>query len=433
MKNTTTKTVIATLLLTAGIFATAFGQKSIKVLFIGNSFTYYPSSSTNLPTQFKGMAAAAGKTVTTDMDANAGQYFDGSGGHSTSATTYAKIRSQKWDYVVLQDNQGYFAGYVNQLGSSACAAANDRVRDSVYACNPCAKVIWFAGWGYQGGIPSQIPGDNTIKMNDRIDSNYQFLNNKYPSQKELIAPFGKTWGNAIKVQPSIDIRVFGPDGNHPSATGQYSNAAVLYTMIFKQDPTNITYNVSGVTAADAALLKAKAYQTVMASYLYNSHEMPSTTPVVTNTGGVLSVTGTGTYTAFQWYLNNVAIAGATSSTYTPSTSGSYMVIATTGNNCGNSWSFPVVVTATGVQESVNNDNVILYPNPVTSQSVIEMKDMNWEGSSIEIVNMFGQMIQSQPITSNMYYIHKNDFKTGIYIYTITDRDGNRYTGKINVM
>jgi hypothetical protein len=431
MKNIITKLGIA-LILTAGLSTNASAQKPIKVLFIGNSFCFYPTSATNLPTLFKGLCTAAGKTVTTDMDANPGQYFDGSGGHSTSTTTYAKIRSQKWDYVVLQDNQGYFAGYVHGISNSACFPANNRVRDSVYKNWPCAKVIWFSGWGYQGGIPSQIPGDNTTVMNNRIDSNYQYLNDQYPTKKELIAPFGKAWNAEIKAQPSIDPVLFYTDGNHPSATGQYSNAAVLYTMIFKQDPSSVNYTVSGVSAANATLVKAKAYETVLTPYIFASHQMAKTTPIVTNNAGVLSISG-GTYTAYQWYLNNVAISGATSSTYTPTASGSYMVIATSGSNCDNNWSFPVVVTATGVQESVNSNNVVLYPNPVSSESVIELKDMEWEGCKIEIVNTIGQVMQAQPLTSNMYFIRKSDFQSGIYIYTITDKAGNRYVGKINVM
>ena len=431
MKNTITKTAIALLFFSAGIITTVNAQKALKVLFIGNSFCFYPTSATNLPTVFKGLCTAAGKTVTTDMDANPGQYFDGSGGHSTSTTTYAKIRSQKWDYVVLQDNQGYFAGYVHGISNSACFPANNRVRDSVYKNNPCAHVIWFSGWGYQGGIPSQIPGDNTTVMNNRIDSNYQYLNDTYPSKKELIAPFGKAWNAEIAAQPSIDPILFYTDGNHPSATGQYSNAAVLYTMIFKQDPSAINYTLSGVTAANATLVKAKAYQTVQTPYIYNSHQMASTTPVITNNSGVLSVTGS--YSSYQWYLNNVAISGATSSTYTPTAAGSYMVIATKTGTCDNNWSFPVVVTATSVQESVNSSNILMYPNPVTDQSLIELKDMSWEGCKIEIVNMVGQIMQTQPLTSNIYYINRNDFKTGMYIYTITDKDGNKYLGKINVM
>lgn len=428
MKNKTLS--LASFVLTTCLSFQALAQQPIKILFIGNSFTYYPSSSTNLPTQFKGMCTAAGKLVTTDMIANGGQYMDGSGGHSTSSATYAKIRSQKWDYVVLQDNQGYFAGYVNQLGSSTCAAANDRVRDSVYANNPCSRVIWFAGWGLLGGYPSGIPGDNTIKMNIRIDSNYQYLNNKYPNQKELIAPFGKTWNAAITASPSIESLLFGSDGNHPAATGQYSNAAVLYAMIFKQDPSNINYSVSGVSASNAALLRQSAWQTVNTPYLYNSHQMPASTPVITNNNGILSVSGT--FTSYQWYLNNVAIAGATSSTYTPTGSGSYMVIATGSNNCSNSWSFPISVTATSVNENYNNAQIIVYPNPVTDLSVLSIREMKWEGAKLEILNTMGQIVRAEILTSDTYYLHRNDFAPGIYIYSLTDEEGNRCTGKINV-
>lgn len=429
MKNIASK-IGFVLLPWAAYFTNAAAQQPVKVLFIGNSFTYYPSGTTSLPAQFKGLCTAAGKTVTTDMDANAGQYFEGAGGHATSAATYAKIHSQAWDYVVLQDNQGYFAGYVNQVGASHMAA-NIQVRDSVRAIHPCAKVIWFAGWAYLGGIPSQIPGDNTVKMNARIDTNYQYMQDQYPAKKELIAPFGKTWNNAIQAQPSIESLLYISDGVHPSATGQLSNASVLYTMIFKQDPSNINYVPSGVTAANAALLRNMAYQTVMTPYLYNSHQMPQITPVVANNSGVLSVSGN--YSAYQWYLNNVAIAGATSSTYTPTANGSYMVIATTtSNNCPQNWSFPIVVTATGIEENIHRNNVVLYPNPVTDKSVIELNDMEWDGGRIEITDIFGHVIESEPLTSKMYFIYKRDFQPGIYIYKITDKAGNDVFGKIHI-
>ena len=111
-----------------------------------------------------------------------------------------------------------------------------------------------------------------------------------------------------------------------------------------------------------------------------------------------------------------------------------MVIATaTGTTCPNKWSFPVSVTTVGIEESVNNSNITLYPNPVTGESVIELKDMAWEGSTIEITNMVGQVMQAQPFSSSKYVIYKNDLGTGIYIYTITDKNGNKFSGKINVI
>src|SRR4051812_17504007 len=116
MRNIYRQISIASVLFVSAFLTTAMAQKPIKVLFVGNSFTYMPisPSGNDLASVFKALCAAAGKTVVTDMDANAGQYFptaDPSGqqpAHDASTVTYSKIRSQAWDYVVLQDNQGYF-------------------------------------------------------------------------------------------------------------------------------------------------------------------------------------------------------------------------------------------------------------------------------------------------------------------------------------
>ena len=418
------------LALAIGIFTGATAQKTVKVLFIGNSYTYVE----DLPTMFKNLASGAGKTVVVDEEANPGQYFDESGaqpGHATSSATYDKIYAQAWDYVVLQDNQGYFCTNVHSIPSYALNS-NKQVRDSVRAIQPCAKVVWFAGWGLMGGLPSQFPGDNTIAMNNRIDSNYQWMNNMNAPSQDLIAPFGKAWNYIIKSKPSMEASLFNTDGSHPGRAGQLSNAAVLYTMIFKQDPSISSYTPSGISTSTALFLKTTAYQTVMYPYIYNSHQMPKITPVVTNNSGVLSVSGT--YSAYQWYLNNVAIAGATSPAYTPTANGSYRVIATTnGTSCAQNWSFPVDITTTAVRESIPDKNITIYPNPVADQAVIELKDVDWEGSNISIINMMGETVRSERITSDTYFIRKHDFKPGLYIFTITDKSGNKFLGKIDFL
>jgi hypothetical protein len=439
MKKVYTKISILSILFITGILTNVNAQKPIKVLFIGNSFTY----TNDLPTMFKGLCSAAGKSVITDEDANAGQYFspsDPSGAspaHAASAVTYSKIRSQVWDYVVLQDNQGYFARYTNVIPSYVFPD-NMKVRDSVRINQPCARVIWFAGWGPLGGYPSYLPNDNTTLELNRIDSNYQYMVNQYPAKKEIMAPFGKAWLNAMTALPSINL--YYSDNTHPGIPGQLIDASVLYTTIFKQDPSAVNYIPPGFTAmgsqytaAAAASLLNIGYTTTMTPYIYATHGLPSNTPTVIYSGGVLTTSGS--YSSYQWYLNNVTISGATSASYTPTSNGSYMVIATsTSNGCAQNWSFPVAVTAVGIDENqMNNSIVRLYPNPITNASVIDLKDIKWEGGRIDITDLIGQTVQSKSLLSDKYFIQKNDFKSGMYIYTITDAQGNKFTGKISVL
>ena len=54
---------------------------------------------------------------------------------------------------------------------------------------------------------------------------------------------------------------------------------------------------------------------------------------ITNDAGQLTVNSTGDGVSYQWYLNEVLIDGATESSFTPSESGLYQVIATDQYNC----------------------------------------------------------------------------------------------------
>lgn len=86
---------------------------------------------------------------------------------------------------------------------------------------------------------------------------------------------------------------------------------------------------------------------------------PNTMPTITSSGGTLAIPNT--YASYQWYLNTVSIAGATSNTFTPTLTGSYRVRVVDMAGC-TSFSVPFSVFTTGVAD-VNTYNVSVYPNP----------------------------------------------------------------------
>ena len=60
--------------------------------------------------------------------------------------------------------------------------------------------------------------------------------------------------------------------------------------------------------------------------------LPLATPVITQSGNVLTATGTGTYT-YKWYRDNILISGAYSMTYTMTQTGTYKVEITNNVPC----------------------------------------------------------------------------------------------------
>lgn len=418
------------LLFGASLFKVAYCQEPVKVLFIGNSFTYY----SDLPGKFKALATAAGQNVTVDSYATAGANVVSNSqqtGHVDNPLVYSKIHSQAWDYVVIQDNGAYFAGAVHSIPYGALPA-NIRLRDSVRTIHPCSSVIWFASWGPVGGA-GYVANDNTAYTNNRTDTNYQYMNNMYPSKKEIIAPFGKAWNAATLAKPTIQNSLYYGDQVHPAAAGQLLNASVLYTTIFKQDPSNINYT-GGVNATDAAFLRNIGYQTVMKNYIYATHNLASISPAITFSNGTLSAPSG--YSSYQWYLNNVLIPGATSSTYVPLSPGSYCFIATDNNNCKHFQSFPYIVSMVGIAQYEFAHIVNVYPNPFLLYTTVDLTGIVRNASDQLVFCLYNlegnEVLRHDNITGNSLQVEKKDMAEGVYIYKLLINDLEISRGKLIV-
>lgn len=85
-------------------------------------------------------------------------------------------------------------------------------------------------------------------------------------------------------------------------------------------------------------------------------------PLLSFSQGVLT---TSAGTEIQWYLNDVAIAGATSTTYKPTANGTYKVRLKDINGCFASASFSITILATSLDNP--NSSFYAYPNPTNGQ------------------------------------------------------------------
>ena len=86
------------LLLVPGWATAQVGEPPLKVLFIGNSYTYV----NDLPSLVVGLAdAAGGRKIETDQRLPGGYTFQQ---HVSDKKAIEKIRERKWDVVILQEN-----------------------------------------------------------------------------------------------------------------------------------------------------------------------------------------------------------------------------------------------------------------------------------------------------------------------------------------
>ncbi len=139
----------------------------------------------------------------------------------------------------------------------------------------------------------------------------------------------------------------------------------------------------------------------------------------------------------QWYLNGVAITGATGPDYTPSLPGDY-TFTTDPNSYGcTSTSAVYTLTSVGMQNQSFNVNVNVYPNPMIDQAVIAINsNINYNNISLVVYDVAGRQvyIENTAIKQglNQIIINKNSITSGIYFYNIMQNTESLTQGKLMV-
>ena len=132
-----------------------------------------------------------------------------------------------------------------------------------------------------------------------------------------------------------------------------------------------------------------------------------TTPVIQADGLILT---TSSNANIQWYLNGVAIEGATSNTYTVTENGVYSVGASLDNGC-ESFSSNYSVNTVSI-ETTNSFEVKLYPNPAGEKVQIE-----WSGAEpLQVIlrDASGRMVLSQTMEATSS-LNLSNLESGIYL------------------
>lgn len=102
------------------------------------------------------------------------------------------------------------------------------------------------------------------------------------------------------------------------------------------------------------------------------------------------------YFAFQWYLDNVSIPGATSQYYKYLSNGDYYVIVSDSKGCS-SKSTVIHVTNVGVDEETNTIGLSIYPNPTSDNVILELNLTEASNVKIQLMNVSGQKLYSSEL------------------------------------
>jgi hypothetical protein len=212
----------------------------IRILFIGNSYTYY----NDMPLLIEDLASESGveRAVETETIAFGGATLKD---HWNKGQAQKEIARRHWDVVVLQENSLMPMRDVEQT-RKYLRLFNEKIRDSG------AKTMLYLVWSRAYGPRTQAA----------VSAVYESL------AQELhvsIAPVGPAWQMARRERPAL--RLYESEAGLPTLAGSYLAAYVLHIALFGKAP-EAGFVPEGLTAAEHAVLLDAAMKASLSMFMW---------------------------------------------------------------------------------------------------------------------------------------------------------------------
>ncbi len=207
-----------------------------RVLFIGNSYT----AVNNLPQLTADCALSigfAGFPMEVASSTPGGTTFQM---HTSNATSQSLITQGNWDFVVLQE-QSQLPSFPDSQVETECFPFATQLNNQILAADSCTETIFYMTWGRQNGDAGNCASWPPVCTYEGMDS---LLNLRYrqmaTDNQAILSPVGALWNYIRNTYPEINL--YAADGSHPSLEGTYAAACSMVSVIFRTDPTLITYS-----------------------------------------------------------------------------------------------------------------------------------------------------------------------------------------------
>ena len=189
----------------------ALELRSMRVLFIGNSYTYFH----DMPKVFQIICSGNGHSVETRMVASAGKSLEW---HWYNPETLDAIAEGGWDFTVLQDH------------SLQAMEDPERLRRSVRRFHSRIEAVGGATVPYMTWARRHIP-----EMQKAIAEVYRSAAEEVDG---LLSPVGLAFERALGTDQSLTL--YEEDRSHPTILGTYLTACSLHATLFEETPVGAT-------------------------------------------------------------------------------------------------------------------------------------------------------------------------------------------------
>ena len=213
----------------------------VRVLFIGNSYTYV----NNLPGTFASIAAKLGRAVYTDMIAPGGATL---ADHLKNDETLSLIRNGHWTYVVLQEQS--LMPVKTQSRTTVTLPAARQLVEMIRSTG--AQPVLYQTWGRQHGWPDGQIADFAT-MQDSLTSGYRVMAAELNAK---VVPVGEAWRLLTRERPEIPL--WQSDESHPTVQGTYVAANAFVVALLNEHPRGLIAQGSVPEHQVSALQQAAA-------------------------------------------------------------------------------------------------------------------------------------------------------------------------------
>jgi uncharacterized protein DUF4886 len=214
-----------------------------RMLFVGNSFTYFNDG---VPMHLKQLAVAADEAHASSyeykMATISGAYLN-----ELEPIIPSLVKTNHWDIVVLQGNSAEpIAANAEQ---SARFRASARAFDNAIH-DAGSRTVLYMTWAYK----------DKPEMTRKLSEAYVAVGDELGA---LVVPVGLAFERSAREYPAINL--YYADGKHPNLEGTYLAACVFYSALYGKSAEGNAY-VAGLNRDTALTLQKTAWNTVKAFY-----------------------------------------------------------------------------------------------------------------------------------------------------------------------
>ncbi|MFK7988392.1 MAG: hypothetical protein AB8I08_20390 [Sandaracinaceae bacterium] len=234
-------------LLVAASPAVAHADDSLRVLFIGNSYTRF----NDLPAMVEAAADSVpeGPRLQAERETHGGYNLRR---HWRVERVRDLVANGGFQRVVLQPHSLSPLNETDELSEYAA-------RFQAHASAAGADVVLFQTWARHPESPAyrRLDVDDATAMNARIETVYSRLGEALDAP---VAPVGDAWRRALTEDPELELHR--DDGTHPAVTGTYLSALVLYGTLTGVDPRRVEWRHWQIPRRRAARIRQIAAETL---------------------------------------------------------------------------------------------------------------------------------------------------------------------------